>query len=360
MKKRLLYSALILLLLLCLAACNNTPAETPPAADTSLETPGTFVGDVPIEWAEPALEALVRQVLGKPEGIIFQEELDYITTIELFGDSHLFFNGEGGYFFAGKNPTEGVDLHIGDGRGNLYKDGTYEIEGQQYSRGAISSLADFANFRNLTGLDVHKNRLLDLAGLSYLNDLTSLGLWDNDIQDAGDLATLMQLEGLSLDYNNIADMSAFSGFDQLVSLSVNGNLISSLEWLSNFGFSNEIWLSLGNNPLQNLEGLENLEHLASLSIMATQIEDISVLAGNTSLHTLNLKNLKVESFDLAQLTAIPNLSWLLLQQSQAELVNFRSLAELKYLEYLYVTPNVNIADEDIAWLREQLPFCIIE
>jgi len=382
MKKPQLYSTLILLLLLCFTACNNTPAEappaadaaletppatdasveTPPAVDASVETPGIIEGGVAIEWVEPALEALVRQELGKPEGIIYQEELEYVKRLELFGESHIFFNGDGGLILGKIKRSKGVDLHYDDGQGNPYKDGTYEIEGQQYSRGSISSLADFANFRNLTGLAVHKNYLLDLTGLEPLKDLLDLVLIDNEIQDAGALASLRQLKYLMLNYNSIADMSAFSGFDQITTLCLAGNQISNLDWL--IGFSSVNWLRLGYNPITNLDGLKDMESIEFLELNDVQAEDFSALAGNTSLITLHISNLKIKSLDLAQLTTvlstIPNLKSLGITQNQAELINFRSLAELASLTQLFITPNANITDEDIEWLRKQLPSCDIK
>jgi len=361
----------ILATLLFAVACNSTPAETPPVAGASVETPPStetppaapvetpakIENNVAIEWVEPALEALVRKELDKPEGTIYQEELDYITSVELFGESHLFINNDGGLFLVKGNRTKGVDLHYDDGRGNIFKDGTYEVEGQQYTRGSISSVADFANFRNLTRLAVHKNRLLDLTGMELLINLMDLVLIENDIQEAGALASLKQLGFLILNYNNIADMSAFSGFDRITDLYLTGNQISNLDWLASF--SSVIWLQLGYNPLINLDGLENMENLEYLDLTATQVEDISALAGNTSLKKLYLINLKTKSFDLAQLTIIPNLESLGITQDQTELINFRSLAELKKLEALFVTRNANVTDEDIEWLREQLPSCDI-
>jgi Leucine-rich repeat (LRR) protein len=355
MKKRLLCSALILAALLCLAACHSAPAEAPPAASTTAEPPA-IVDGVAIQWKEPALEALVRHELGKPEGTIYQEELDYVECIELYGVSHLFINPTDGYMHLKKGKD--IDLHNSDSHGNVRKDGTYEIERREYTRGSISCLTDFVNFRNLKVLFVFKNSLTSLSGLSSLQKLTDLFLWDDDIHDAGALANLTQLKNLDISYNNIADMPAFSDFDQIISLGVDGNYISSLEWLD--GFSSVGWLSLGHNPLLSLEGLEKLQNLESLTLVATQAEDMSVLAGNSYLRILNLKNMKLKSFDLVQLTAIPNLEILTISQAQTELENFRSLADMEILENLYITPNVNISDEEIAWLKEQLPYCSIE
>ena len=346
MKKKVCLG-LILTALLFAVACNNSPAEN------TAEPPVIIEGGVEIQWVDPALEALVRQVLNKPQGVIYQEELDYITRLELYGESYLFFNYEDGGL------RKGLDFHYRDldDMQKMPKDGTYDLNGQQYTRGSISSLADFANFRKLKELWLYKNSLKDLTGLVSLENLICLSLWDNEIQNASALSALRQLKYLDLSMNNIEEMTDFTGFDHIEYLGLAGNQISSLEFLS--GFPSVFELSLGYTSLTNLEGLKNLESLERLKLLnldGVQIDDVSVLAGNTSLTTLQLKYLKVDNFDLAQLTSIPNLDNLGLAQTQAEMLNVRSLAELKYLKYLSIT---NVPDEDITWLREQLPFCNI-
>lgn len=82
-----LFLLLLLCLVLLLTACGQ------PTAEESLVVDET----APIQWQEPALEALVREALGKPEGEIYPTDLDHIWGVELFGESHIFFNAEGGY-----------------------------------------------------------------------------------------------------------------------------------------------------------------------------------------------------------------------------------------------------------------------
>ena len=50
-----------------------------------------------IIWREPKLEALVRAKIAKPTGDVYQSDLEYFWGIELFGESHIFFNASGGY-----------------------------------------------------------------------------------------------------------------------------------------------------------------------------------------------------------------------------------------------------------------------
>ena len=57
--------------------------------------------------------------------------------------------------------------------GNNLRNGAYTINGGTFSRGSISSLADFANFHNLRYLYVFKNDLQDVSGLSGLDELVA-------------------------------------------------------------------------------------------------------------------------------------------------------------------------------------------
>ena len=183
-----LFLLLLLSLVLLLAACGQ------PTAEESLVVDET----APIQWQEPALEALVREALGKPEGEIYPTDLDHIWGVELFGESHIFFNAEGGYNMYAtpdgyyeeqseiQNPNQFFSLDLG----------TYIINGETFSRGSIARLSDFANFRNLRYLYLYSNDLQDVSGLSGLDELVELRLIDNCIQDVYSLAQLRQIDSL--------------------------------------------------------------------------------------------------------------------------------------------------------------------
>jgi len=71
------------------------------APDAQQPGGGDQTGSAPSEeaivWREPKIEALVREKLAKPTGGITRSELQYFWGIELFGESHIFFNAFGGY-----------------------------------------------------------------------------------------------------------------------------------------------------------------------------------------------------------------------------------------------------------------------
>jgi len=332
--------------------------------------------DKVVQWTEPALEALVRAKLEKPDGDIMQSELDDIWGIELIGDSHLYFNGKGGYsmytnpetYFVDdaaslkslQNPA-GILFELEEGAETSLKEGTYWVKGQAYTRGAITSLDDLANFRNVKFLNIYKNDLKDLKGLASLEDLTTLNLVENSIVDIGPLASLEKIEVLDLTSNQITDASPLSNLTELKRLALLDNQINNIDGFS--ALTNLTSLRLSHNPIESLDELAPLSHLRSLLISNTRVQDISALYGKTSLSFLDMSHLDAAQIDLEPLvTNTPNLTALMISQNKAELLNIRSIAELKQLMALVILlgdQSAKIPDSEIDWLREQLPGCMI-
>ena len=332
-------------------------------------------GEAAIQWREPALEALVREKLEKPEGDIFPSDLDNIQRIELFGATHIFFNAERTYSMPIMNASQysddkGIDIyyHDRDSTGKLTNkalspdllktDGSYEIDGQKYTRGSISSLADFANFRNLEYLIVHKNNLQDLAGLSSLEKLVWLHIQDCAVQNIEGLAGLQHVDYLNLAVNQITDISPLGNLSQLQHLILSYNQINSLDGIATLTDLGQLRFSY--NPIiNNFDAIKDMEKLATLHFDGTKIDDISALADISTLQGLHISNLETERIDLAPLAGLKKLNLLRIAQNKAELLNIRTLGEIKTLEILEVLQGANISDEDIAWLSEQLPYCLI-
>jgi Leucine-rich repeat (LRR) protein/predicted small secreted protein len=359
MKHRVL---LLILVILCLTltACATTPAGPDDAADTGQNSapptggspaePPTIADDnAAIQWVEPILEALMRQELNKPEGDIFPSELDHIKRFRLIGDTHIAINVNFGSRF---------DPHEFDSAGIPLKDGTYELDGQQYSRGSISRLADFANFRNMEDLRVSKNDLHDLKGLASLEKLELLRLSDCAIHNVENLAELRQIDFLDIESNQISDIAPLVNLEQLSNIFLGNNNISNLDRLSSL--RNLQYIGIEYNPVENIDFIRTLEKLTGFGISGTKVEDISILAEKTDLLTLHLKNMDVKSLDLTPLTTLQKLRGLSVTQNQAELLSIQVIGEFKELMLLEIVSNdINISEEDIAWLREHLPHCQI-
>ena len=101
--------------------------------------------------------------------------------------------------------------------------------------------------------------------------------------------------------------------------------------------------------------------MKNLYLDETQVHDLTPLQMLTSLEYVNITDLQVDRIDFAPLAVLPNLNSLVVGQSQAEIVNLRSLAEIPGLKtgrgQLELVPSENIPEEDIAYLRKELPGC---
>ncbi|MCL1975001.1 MAG: hypothetical protein FWG61_02405 [Firmicutes bacterium] len=335
---------------------NNTDNEqitALPNDELNMETSG-INGEIAddnaaIQWVEPALEALVRQELDKPAGDIFQSDLDYVKTIRLIGETHIAINDSFG---------SRVQLHDLDDAGKPLKDGTYELDGKQYMRGSISSLADFANFRNVEDIRIYKNDLQDLSGLASLEKLEFLRLSDCSIFSIESLEKLSHINFLDLSSNQITDIEPLCKLEQVSNIGLGNNNITNFDKLS--FVKNLQMLYIEYNPIDNIEFIKHLDKLISFGIIGTEVADIAVLAEKPELLSLYLKDMDVERLDLRPLVTLDKLLVLSVSQNRAELLGIQVIGGFKDLKALTIAPNdINISEEDIDWLREQLPHCQI-
>jgi len=326
-----------------------------------------------IEWVEPRLEELVSERLGIPVGSITQGDLAHIWGIELFGDSHIFINADGGlvmyasdseddYVYVNHitilNPSD-IDINWGLKKdvdfAEYQKDGAYSVGAETYTRGAISSLADFANFSNLKYLHIHKNSLIYLSGLSSLENLAEVRLIECDIEDVEGLSELTQIDALNLTANRIRGISPLSGLSQLRKLHLWANDIQEIDALANM--KDLIHFNISNNPVSCVDALNDKNKLEYLYVSNTSIDDFSFLSGKPDLISINMTNLKVDVVDLSPFATagLESLHLLYVFQDRAEIVNYQALQHLTHHVTLTITPSVNITEEDIEWLWENLP-----
>ena len=380
---------LLLLISLLFLFCACTPQEAAPdmaeaEPEKAVSEPGSAVapealahppvaGEAAIQWQEPALEALVREKLGKPEGEIYPSELDYIWGVELVGDTHIYFNADGGYemfqqenaYFEADNAVSArlmnpadIELYDRDSAGRWQNDGAYAVADQQYMRGSVASLADFAHFRNLKYLYIYKNNLKELSGLAGAEQLIELKLRDcciADITPLAELAALPQLSSLILTGNQIEDITPLFQLGNLKLLQLRSNSIHDLSGIAALAALETLVIT--DNPIDSLHDVAQLSGLRGIHFSETLVNDLTPLSEMTSLTFIGMENLQVESIDFAPLALLDGLRSLYAGQEQAEIVNIRSLAGLEGMTQLELIPSDDIPEEDIQWLREQLPNC---
>jgi internalin A len=235
MKKYL--SILMLCVLVLSTACSQQPktSELP----VSTETPSQeILESTPVKTPEPAvvvftdaaLEAKVREAMGKPEGDITVAEAEAVTTLDL------------------------------------------QMDGSDYSLPRITDVSDLKQFPNLTGLTLNW-ALFDSDG--------------GEDFDLSPLADLTKLECLYVCCANISDISALSGMTNMKDLWIWGNHnITDISALAGMTQMESLWIK--DNQITDISALANMKNLVYLYMEDNQVTDLSPLAGLTKLTNILL------------------------------------------------------------------------
>ena len=132
-----------------------------------------------VVWTDPVFERLIREKIGIPTGPVYVQDLDEITSLEIYGDQAVFINDESsGEYEAGlKQVIDGdrVELFAFYGRVDLSE--LYTV------RGAITDVTALRYFRNLSWVLIVANHITDVSVLRELPDLQAAYFWGNDIAD---------------------------------------------------------------------------------------------------------------------------------------------------------------------------------
>jgi len=215
-------------------------------------------------FADPNLEQVIREVLGKPKGTLLKKDLAEIYELD-----------------AG-------------GRGINYLDG-------------IQSL------KNLRALNLIDNQVKDVTPLKNLTKLQVLSLRNNEITDLTDinlaaLKNLPELKSLSLRHNvvrqedssqtRISNIAVLENFTQLEKLELRDNHIQDITPLQKL--ENLRVLDISQNPLAegNIDPLKDLTKLQELNLRETGIKDLSSLKNMPDLEYLNIhSNTEIENLE---------------------------------------------------------------
>lgn len=200
-----------------------TPDEVAPEA-TVTQAPGDVV-----VFDDAALEASIREALGKPEGDITRADAETLTELELSQlgvekDQPIIHNLSALQYFT--NLT-----YLGLG---------FAVQNAQDPQAPID-LSVIANLTNLESLQMAGVVVDDLSPLAKLDRLMSLTLYNGDQPlDLTPLSGLVNLVALTLRNNKITDLTPLAGMSNLRYLDLEGNQITDV------------------SPLAGLTGLERL------------------------------------------------------------------------------------------------------
>lgn len=175
-------------------------------------------GDPSIHFADPALEAAVRETLEQPNGPISPAELAELVELRApdRGISDL------------SGLEHAVSLELLDlARNQLRELAPLSALGRLHTvRLAGNEIADLSSLEDLKGLrylDVARNRVESLSPLNQAAELELLILPENDLQDLSPLGSLPTLRGVELAWNEVVDLSPLVSAESLAVLGLRGN-----------------------------------------------------------------------------------------------------------------------------------------
>jgi internalin A len=210
--------------------------------------------DINLEWA-------VRDRLGKPDGNIFQSEMESITYLNA----------------CCRNITSlsGLEYAV-----NLFE---LELEYNQ-----ITDLEPLRGLTQLLGLELSGNMISNIEPLTAMTNLDWLDLEENQISSVSALVGMTQLTDLILCDNFIVDIAALASLTNLYVLELCDNELSNIDALA--GLVNLHWLSLEENFIASISPLASLTQLRGADLSSNYFEDISALTGITTLEWLIVYN----------------------------------------------------------------------
>jgi Leucine-rich repeat (LRR) protein len=273
-------------------------------------------------------------------------------------------------YFADPNLEAAIREAIDKPYGDIYKTDLESLEALNASGMEIRDLTGIEDCINLMILVLEYNEIADITPLTYLTKLYSLNLSDNEIEDLIPLAGLMNLTNLylggnkltesnlkylenlinltylSLDYNNISDIDSLIGLKKLINLNLNNNNISDITPLKEL--TNLSTLYLCNNSIQNIDSLAALNNLSVLYLYDNSISSIGALTYLANLTKLALDYNNV--YDISPLSGLKNLIMLYLDSNNIE--NLEPLRNLNSLTVLVLNSNKISSIAPLAELTE--------
>ncbi|MBQ8161290.1 MAG: protein kinase [Clostridia bacterium] len=363
--------SLILLILLVASFFFLGPGASPSLQVDEPEAIETAAHSVPYTFKEPLIEQAVRQTLDRPDGYITEKDLEFVTSLFIFGRQ--IYTSDDQIWFLGND----VYMRLDDMREQqLWKE-----------NGGITSLEDIRHMPNIHELSLYRQNISSLEELQGC-PIRRLGIGYNPLTDLAPLSSL-DLIALNISCLNISDLTCLQGQEHLEELHVADMPLRSLDPLTNLplrilnlynitcpmeplremptlealtlGKMNRYLFDiLKDTQIQDLEvthaegvpflSLQALPRLRRLYFYADTYEEIPSGVWNfPSLRWLDLKNVGMESFHC--LSAMQSLESLFIYACDVQ--DFHGLEELPNLKKIDCTPDQKDALEslypDHAW-----------
>jgi len=317
--------------------------------------------DLVLGFADPNLEAAIRDALARPVGEVTVGDLHgldsfsapergitnitelrwatHITALNLYGNQIADVAS-----LAGVTNLTWLDLGWNQVTNAQVVAGMTQLTGLSLEGNQFVDISPVAGLVGLTWLSLYSTSLQDLAPLTRMTNLTRLYLGDNQIANVQALAGMTQLVELSLGGNQLVDASPLAGLGWLTLLDLGSNRLRDLEPLA--GLTNLVSLYLSGNQVTNAQPLASMKQLTGLNLDGNQLDDVSPLAGLVRLSSLYLYNNRIH--DLEPLAGLTNLTSLDLGWNQV--TNAQALAGMTLLTGLNLEGNQLVDASPLAHL----------
>ena len=216
----------------------------------------------------------------------------------------------------------------------------------------VTDLAPLRPLDQMRVLDLDRTGVTDLTPLSTMSQLRRLGLRETGVGSLAALSDMRSLVVLDLVSTKVSDLSPLPVLEGLRELYLSRTQVASIEPASRFTGLDILHLS--ETPIADLSGFAALKKLRILHLDLTNVNDLAPLAGLDQLVQLTLNGSKV-----ADVSVLGGLTGLVkLNLAGTPVTDLAPLASLKNLQWLSLW-GAKTTDEDVKWLKAQLPDCKI-
>jgi tetratricopeptide (TPR) repeat protein len=153
-------------------------------------------GSDEVIWTDPVFERLVRDKIGIPTGPVYVRDLDYITSLGIFGDTFILINGDESLYdgYGWKYVDVGRTQNgVGPNHATLLAYYGYQDE-EFTTRGQITNVDSLQYFRNLNWVEIIANHITNVAVLREMKNIEQVSFWANDISDLSPISELQELD----------------------------------------------------------------------------------------------------------------------------------------------------------------------
>ena len=236
-----------------------------------------------VEFADPAIEAVIRQTLGAAQtDVIYTNDLWKITQFTIPAEASTYADIARMIFLESliAEKAVGTELHHLSSLSNLTE---LKITDTPVSTDDLASIAALPKLQNLT---LSNCSLSSITPLQSTKTLEYLDLSNNTIRTITAISSLTNLKELNLQHNAVTEVGALTSLTSLAKLDISYNAIASLGGIG--GLAALTWLDAQHNDITDLGNIDQLTSLTYLSLSSNKLADVSKLAGCVELAELNI------------------------------------------------------------------------